>query len=194
MLWETFARQLSVVQARGDLTRAEYLELAASQDARSRATARHAKNGPAWLPATFGTQANVHGNFRWNENVLAVTALVIDVDNAKPARKTLTPAELLSDLPTEWAVGWHTTFAHRPERPRFRVVIPWRVPVSAMQHRQAFQAVQGRFSDRLDPVSAAPAAIYFLPSCPPDSTADFRSGMQGERFASFDEVIRAWSR
>lgn len=194
MEWSSFAAALAAPEMRFMMPLAERLCLVSDPQPRARAHARREKNGPAWLPATFGSRPNVNGNLRWNENVLTLSALVLDIDNKGSEKTLLTPEQVISAMPSGLAVAWHTTFSHRPEAPRFRVVIPWAIPITPQQHRQAFKAAQHRFAGCLDPVSESPAALYFLPSCAPDVLSQFSSGVQGKQLAKFDELAGEWSR
>jgi hypothetical protein len=190
--WKDFARSLARVQPSGALDRATYLSLRARFDAPSNPELSRAEDGAAWLPIELVPQVNDRGDLPLSDNVRAVSALVLDIYNRGTAM--LTPKQLMASLPPAWSVAWHTTFGHQRRRPQFRVVIPWAKPISPHQQQKAFEIAQRWFGHRLDPYSADPAAHFFLPSCPVDAVFDFRAGMQGDRFATFDEAMRMWTR
>ena len=77
---------------------------------------RRAKDGPAWSPTRY-----LPGATRGNAGVEVVSALVLDVDHAAPAWPRLEGL----------AFAAHTTYSHRPEDPRWRVLLPLARPVPA---------------------------------------------------------------
>lgn len=190
--WIAFVSRLSTPTGRGDLSLSEYLRLSASETPSEKARARQAKNGVAWIPSTFGTLSNSNGNLRWADNVLSVSALVLDIDNADASKSLLQPEDVINSWPPELIIAWHTSYSHRPEQPRFRVVIPWATPISPQSHRQAFKLAQLFFKGLLDPVSESPSSIFFLPSCPADALSGFSSGVRGLRFAEVADLQNAW--
>lgn len=190
--WPMFTDLLAEPESRGHLARANYFAAVHSSKSTERAAARKLKDGDAWIPALFGPHQNERGNFRWSGNLLFVTALVLDVDNAQQTSTALTIEEALAAIPLPFCVAWHTTYSHTPDRPRFRVIVPWRSPVDTQTHERVFAAAQRRLSGRLDEVSRSPATLYYMPSCPPDARSDYLHGCRGDRLATPAELLALW--
>lgn len=190
--WIHFTELLSTPEVRGHKPRTEYLKAAKSEHPKERAEARKLKDGEAWVPCIFGNQANEKDHLRWAGNVMALTALVLDIDNADPTKPVLTVAEVLDAIPSNFCLAWHTTYSHTPERPRFRVILPWLAPVRIPAHVRCFRAAQIRFNDRLDPSSLSASTLYYMPSCPPDAVGDYSFGTTGKHMAAPTELLSFW--
>ena len=153
---EFYKRLLDPDRSRGTLRTAEYHALNASNsDEKERRSEE--KDGPAWSPVLYkeGTQ-------RGNQNVLKITAFVGDLDCGEfdlPSIKAR-----LAGL--EYVV--HTTYSHTPEKPKFRLIVPFHQPFSVSDIHKVFDHFNEIFDDKLDPCSKKPAQIYYTPSCPID--------------------------
>ena len=128
---------------------------------------RDGKDGPLWSPVVLRAGAS-----RWgNDAVEAVTALVYDFDHAADPEAVivaLRPHDLLL----------HTTFQHRPDAPRFRVILPLAkpLPVAAFPRAWEWGAAKARAAGCApDPACKDPSRRYYWRSCPP--------GMVEEAFA-----------
>jgi hypothetical protein len=107
---------------------------------------------PAWSPARFAIGAT-----RKASAVEFVSCLVLDHDDGDPE------AALAA-----WA-GWvailHSTWSHRPDAPRFRVVVPLAQAVPAERWGAALAWAAER-SVGADPACKDPSRIYFRPAIP----------------------------
>ena len=191
--WLQFTAELASPLVRRDVDRDQYLALAKSNDAWNRKKAKSMKDGLAWIPAIFGHRVNDSGNLRWAGNVGSASALVLDIDNSDPKHPILALDEALAAIPSEVNVAWHTTFSHVPERPRFRVIVPWITAIFPDVHEHCFDAIQRRLGNRLDTVSRSAATLYYLPSCPKDAIGDYRFGTRGSRLAQPRDLQVHWS-
>jgi hypothetical protein len=75
------------------------------------------RRGQCWSPTKYAAGATSRGN----AGDEAVSALVFDCDRVPPDEKRLNGVRWIA----------HTTWSHRPEAPRWRVVIPLCAPVAA---------------------------------------------------------------
>jgi hypothetical protein len=125
------------------------------------------KRGPGWSPALFA------GDQRGNATVLAVSALVLDVDDGGSIDDALSAfAGYEGLLHTSYSHGATEDTTGRPCAPRvcFRVILPRARPVSAPEHGRlwAWAAEQAlRHGVRLDPAPKAPGQLWFLPAVRP---------------------------
>jgi P4 family phage/plasmid primase-like protien len=128
---------------------------------------RDVKDGPLWSPVVMRSGAT-----RWgNDAVEAVTALCYDFDHAADPEAVVTALR-----PYDFLL--HTTYQHRPEAPRFRVILPLAqpVPVAAFPRAWEWGAARVKASGcSPDPACKDPSRRYYWRSCPPD--------MEGEAFA-----------
>ncbi len=109
---------------------------------------------PAWSPAIF-----LQGARRAADTVLAVGCLVLDVDAGDPDAA-------FDPWPGVLAV-MHTTWSHRPEAPRYRLVLPLARPVPAHLWGLAWTWAVERTAEA-DRACKDPSRLYFRPavSCP----------------------------
>src|SRR5260221_9100982 len=93
---------------------------------------------------------------RGNAGVLEVSALVFDLDPVPP------------DFARLAGICWldHTTWSHRPEAPRWRVVIPLARPVPAQAWADVWRRARAALCPEADPVCKDPSRAYWLPSRP----------------------------
>ena len=192
--WADFTRSLGSPSVRGSLPLQEYLHAARSPIAAERSAARRLKDGRAWIPAIFGQHLNEEGNHRHAANVMACTALALDIDNKPGAEAPLSLGEVVNQLPAGIALAWHSTYSNSNDCPRFRVIVPWGHCQDTTTTLLCFDALNARLGDRLDAVSRNPASIFFEPSCPPDALPLYRCGERSGRLADpadFLDVGRA---
>lgn len=120
---------------------------------------RDEKDGPLWSPVVLRAGAT-----RWgNDGVEAVTALCYDFDHGSD------PEQVLAAL-RPYDLLLHTTFQHRPEAPRFRVILPLAqpVPVEAFARAWEWGAAKARAAGCApDPACKDPSRRYYWRSCPP---------------------------
>ena len=121
---------------------------------------RDAKDGPAWLPATF------RGTGRKDANVEAITAAVLDAD-----RGNLTGEQIAAKL-NGFAYVAHTTFSSTAGDRRWRVAIPLAEPIPPSKAHALFAHFDHVFDGLLDPACKNPSRLHYLPSCPPDRAGE----------------------
>lgn len=142
---------------------------------------------PLWSPAIF--RSNEHtpemklakkDSARHAENVLAVTALVLDMDSGTEQDNNKVKA---------WASRfehiYHTSFSHDPTQGKFkeRIIIPYAAPVDVATHQRMWDHID-RFAGKvtgtstrvLDSKCRNESHSYYLASCPEERAehADFK--------------------
>src|SRR5688572_4970642 len=90
---------------------------------------RDEKDGPGWSPVIYEDDTT-----RGNENVLAITAAVIDIDHDEPEWGLLDSSEYVA----------HTTYSHMTEEndPHWRVIIPFAKPVRRSKWKDTWRKLQ----------------------------------------------------
>lgn len=107
---------------------------------------------PAWSPAIFAAGAS-----RRADAVIEVGCLVLDVDAGNP--------DAAFDAWPGLIAVMHTTWSHRPEAPRYRLVLPLARPVPAALWSQAWAWAAAKTTGA-DPACKDPSRLYFRPSLP----------------------------
>ena len=109
---------------------------------------------PCWSPVALCAEGGGRA-----ADVLAVTALVIDLDGA-----------MLLDEALDRTEGWerlaHTTWSHHPERPRCRLVLPLARPVPAAAWRAVWLRAVEALDLPADPACKNANRRYLLPVQP----------------------------
>lgn len=104
---------------------------------------------PAWSPARFADGEN-----RRSEAVIALSCLVLDLDDAD--------ADVVHADWLEFLHVLHTTWSHGPDAPRWRLVVPLARPIPVARWDAAWRwAVARTPADR---VCRDPGRLYFLPA------------------------------
>ena len=173
-LWGDFCAQFSEPdRSRGELDFESYHALDVSNPEAKRQRDDE-KDGQAWLPATFRADSD-----RINANVTSVTAFVGDCDNGLTSidtiKKNLSGVDFFA----------HTSFSHRPEKPKVRFIVPFSSPIPQESLARVFEYFNALFQNNLDPVGKKPAQLYYLPSCPFDAPFEYCRGV-GKIFDPFD--------
>jgi hypothetical protein len=108
--------------------------------------------GRCWSPTRYVDGHTARGN----AGVESVSCLVFDCDRMPPDLKRLE------------GVCWiaHTTWSHRPDAPRWRVVMPLAQPVPSASWRDVWQRARMALCPEADPVCKDPSRAYWLPSHP----------------------------
>jgi hypothetical protein len=111
------------------------------------------KQAPCWSPTRYLESATS----RSNAGVDAVSALVFDLDRVPPDHKRLN------------GICWigHTTWSHRHEAPRWRVVIPLAQPVASASWSDVWQRARAALCPEADPVCKDASRAYWVPSHAP---------------------------
>lgn len=125
---------------------------------------------------------------RKQENILAVTGIVLDVDDGN------TPEQLVRafDMLEPFAYCWYTTYSHTEVNPRVRLIVPMSAVVTALDF--AGQELALRLAHWLgltiDECSAKPTQFYYMPTKPMETSDSYIH--VGDSTALFDiEVLPA---
>ncbi len=111
-----------------------------------------------WSPALF-----TEGGRRDSDHVVSVSCLVLDFDSG------VTPQEASSDW-ARWYHIVHTTWSHRPGKPKLRLCLPLAHPVRAEDWRAVWEWAAERTGMTADPALKSAAATFALPATPyPDA-------------------------
>jgi putative DNA primase/helicase len=152
--WGDFCESFSSPdRSRGKLTFEEY-HLLYPTDKQQRSDE---KDGPGWISAVFNPSEG-----RSNENVERVTGLVLDIDTGEIKR------EFIEETLKAFEFFAHTTYSHKPENPKWRVIIPSKSPFSSSQLEGVFNHFNDLFGGILDTCGKRPSQLYYIPSCPFD--------------------------
>ncbi len=122
------------------------------------------KNGPAWVPATFGDKLNNKGGRRHKKNVLTLTAGVLDFDHLSPEA-----LEGLIKLLEPYQCLIHTSHSHKPEDVCVRVVLNLSREVLFSEWSEFYPRMVKVFGSQSDESCKNGDRIYYLPSCSPES-------------------------
>ena len=168
--WGEFcARFAEPERARGELDSESYhgLDPANAEEKRKR---DEEKDGPAWIAATFKQDGA-----RTSADVTGVSAFVGDCDNG------LVTMEMIKTTLAGIEFFAHTSYSHRPEKPKLRLIVPFSSPISPASLDRVFEHFNALFENGLDRVGRKPAQLYYTPSCPFDATFEYFRGL-GEVF------------
>ena len=131
------------------------------------------KVGSGWMPVS------AEKGPRTKDRITTVDALVLDVEADKDGGKE--PPSVEHMLGKLRKLGFqsflHTTFSHTEEHPRYRLVFEISRPMEPDELRPVGLAVARSvgIEDSFDKGALEPARLYFLPRCPKDRKALFRS-------------------
>ena len=136
---------------------------------------RSVKDGPLFSPVSYK-----EGATRGKKGVDRIFLAVADIDNPAPDDKgggvadedVITPERLLALLPPELEALVVSSHRSTPERPKFRVIIPFETPCPAEQWERdhVWQALQDLIWKGIsDEATKDTCRFYYLPSCPPDA-------------------------
>lgn len=120
------------------------------------------KEHPGWSPASFKDERRLLANCR------SVFALCLDYDDGE----TIDAAQAL------WSGNaglLHTSRKHRPEAPRFRLVLPLARPVSPFEFSALWTRAAHHAGRKPDPQAKDASRFWYLPGCPAGSEFVARS-------------------
>lgn len=111
---------------------------------------------PLWSPTTYGPAYRERGQMvrRRSSNTVAVSLVVLDVDDGTPVEALLEPGV--------FALA-HTSWSHTAERPKWRVVYPLAEPVPAQRWAPTWRAIAAKWP-AVDPATKDPARMYYVPA------------------------------
>lgn len=120
---------------------------------------RDQKDGPGWSPVIYEDDKT-----RGNENVLGITAAVIDVDHDEPEWGLIDAFEYVA----------HTTFSHAEDDPHWRVIIPFSRPVRRARWRETWRKIQFWLAPSADEACKDESRFYWWPTCKPGAPREAR--------------------
>jgi hypothetical protein len=135
--------------ASGDLTR---VIADVANDLKERVTRQAKLRLPCWSPVTYAP-----GAVRGAAGVLFVHALVLDFDDGTSIDDAMLPW-------MDWPFILHTTWSHREDAPRFRLVLILAEPVPAAAWPRAWDWAAARAGRRVDPKCKDPSRLYLGPA------------------------------
>ena len=116
------------------------------------------KRGKGSLPCWAGA-LNRPNTTRGARNVDVVTCAVFDFDDGTTIDQAIEPWE-------QWPLIVHTSWSHRPEHPRFRLVLVLDEPVPASAWPRAWRWAWERTGGHADAACKDPSRMYLLPAVP----------------------------
>jgi hypothetical protein len=110
------------------------------------------RRGRCWSPTLYADGATT----RSNAGVVSVSALVFDLDRVPPDPKRLA------------GVCWiaHTTWSHRPDTPKWRLIVPLGTPIAAPNWPVTWRRARAALCPEADPACKDASREYYLPSHP----------------------------
>jgi hypothetical protein len=163
MTFADLTREFSIPDAaRGALSAAEYHALDKS-DPIQKGQRNLEKDGPYFVACGFGGDGR-----RCNDNVEMLCGMSLDFDSGK------TTKEDIQRLLDGYAYLAYTSYSHQAELEKWRVFIPYRVPIDKARHARIFQEFQDLFSGDVDPHCATPGQFWYTPACPADARHVFQ--------------------
>ncbi|MGB1275240.1 MAG: hypothetical protein ACPG77_05770, partial [Nannocystaceae bacterium] len=108
-----------------------------------------------WSPTCYRGGAR-----RGSDGVEHISCLVLDYDDGD------TTIEVASATWERWYHIVHTTWSHRPEHPKFRVIVPLAEPVSASNWQRVWAWAEERTGMAIDPACKSVSHTYALPAVP----------------------------
>jgi hypothetical protein len=139
-------------------------------------TVNDLKDGKGWMPAQIDVGQ------RTAERVKSISAVVLDIEASKAAPHIQPPAfdEAVERVRAKgWRAYAHTTFQHRPDAPRYRLILAIDRDIKPEELRPLGLHVAGLLGlDAVtDKAALEPARLYFLPRCPESALCDARSAI-----------------
>jgi len=106
-----------------------------------------------WSPARYAS-----GQLRAKSNVISVSCLVYDIDDGAPFD--------MHNLFSDYRYYAHSTFSHKPEAPKWRLILPLKRPVPGAEWRRAWRAGKEIFQSRtgceIDGVCSDASRLYYI--------------------------------
>lgn len=106
-----------------------------------------------WSPARYHP-----GEKRSKSNVIDVSCVVYDIDEGSPFE--------LHNMFSDFRYYAHTTYSHKPDYPKWRLILPLKKPVPGADWRRAWKAgrelFQGRTGCEIDGVCSDASRLYYI--------------------------------
>ena len=140
---------------------------------------------PGWSPAYFA------GNRRCSDNVLCVSAVILDYDASEGATESVSIVEAFPGL----TLALHSTYSSSVEVPRYRVVFPLSRPVLADEYTRCWSKlmlVAERAGHRPGRVEHDACRFWFQPAVHPSRVDSFEFRTESGRLLNVDDAIAEW--
>jgi len=185
MTWREFVMACQEKpKSKGKYTIDEYLEL--PKDVKPKQ-----KDGKMFNFIVFGNKRNEtkkvkkKGGFRHNANVIGSQALILDIDKMpKNALKKIKKALAKENI----AYVIYTSYAHTPEKPRIRIVIPYSKQVTPEKHLECYLYFNDLLENIVDPTSKTLSRAFYLPACPPGAQKYYECHVGEGDFLDPDDI------
>lgn len=127
-----------------------------------------AKDGPCFALATFATKPDGIHVGRTKAGALSRTGIVLDIETSKATGEIPpTPAEAIRRAERLGIAALvYSSHNHRPEEPRYRVVIPLSDEIACEIPAPEIMAAELGLLGVLDKSKIGPASLFYAPSCP----------------------------
>jgi len=119
--------------------------------------ARDKRSLPCWSPASFQSDKPAI-----TEHVTTLSCLVLDIDEGADLDASW-------EQTAPWTAALHTSWSHRPEAPRFRLIVPLTQPVSGERWPEAWRAAVEKLGLEVDRKCVNANRRYLLPACPSEN-------------------------
>lgn len=136
------------------------------------------KNGPAIVPVRFRP-----GGTRRNEDAIAHTMVVLDIDNKN---NTLTREDIEHKLDGYEYVA-HTTFSSTAENPKWRIILPVERELPHSDYELIYEYFASLFGEAMDKSCGDMARLFYKPTCKTSENYDVWSG-EGKIFSVGDAI------
>lgn len=123
-------------------------------DKKNRRVLAKKEDAPLFSGAEFNGSRSV-------ENVKCVTLVKLDFDEG-------VSLEQLPEASKKYEYAAYSTYNHSNEKPKFRVILPLRRPVSAREYDVIWEKANEMFGSHADQNAKDASRISYLPSCPPE--------------------------
>lgn len=120
---------------------------------------RETKDGPGWSPVIYEDDTT-----RGNENVLGITAAVIDIDHDDPEWGLLDAFEYVA----------HTTYSHTDQDHHWRVILPFSKPVRRSKWKDTWRKIQFWLAPGADEACKDESRFYWWPTRQPGAPHEAR--------------------
>lgn len=122
---------------------------------------------------------------RQKKNIITVSCIVLDVDECTEAQM-----ESATDTLTNLNYIIHSTFSYSAEKPKYRLILILKTPVTAAQYEEKKLAscLATKLNLTIDSVSDVPNQIFYAPTHPIGDVAFALHVNRGEKFLSADDL------
>lgn len=114
-----------------------------------------------WSPVNYKADDR-----RKKENVVGISMAVIDIDDGEPVESLIEQIKGYTYLA-------HSSYSHTEEKPKYRAILPFDKPIDAAEWAEAWLRINAWLGGINDTSTKDSSRLYFVPSCPLDSTNHF---------------------